>query len=126
MERSSLAGAASCRHEHAPRWVVNMNPSKVERNRTRRLTDLPNVGPVVARNLESIGVNTPSDLEGRDPFEMYELRCERKKVRSDPCLLDTFMSITDYISGNEPRLWWAYTEERKRRYGRALILGRKT
>lgn len=100
-----------------------MNPSKVQRSRTRRLTDLPNVGPVVARDLELIGVNTPSDLEGRDPFEMYELLCERKGIRSDPCLLDTFMSITDCISGTEPRPWWAYTEERKRRYGRALSLG---
>lgn len=102
-----------------------MNPSKVQRSRTRRLTDLPNVGPVVARDLESIGVNAPSELEGRDPFEMYELLCERKHVRQDPCLLDTLMSITDYVSGNAPRPWWAYTEERKRRYGRVLSLGRK-
>ena len=109
--------------DNGRRQLVSMNPSKVQRSRTRRLTDLPNVGPVVARNLELIGVNTPSDLEGRDPFEMYELLCERKKVRSDPCLLDTFMSITDYISGSEPRPWWAYTEERKRRYGRVLSLG---
>lgn len=102
-----------------------MNPTKVQRSTTRRLTDLPNVGPTVARALEAIGVNTPSDLEGCDPFEMYELFCERANVRQDPCLLDTFMSITDYVSGNDPRPWWAYTEERKRRYGRVLAPGRK-
>jgi len=102
-----------------------MNPTKVQRSTTNKLTDLPNVGPAVARALETIGVNAPSDLESRDPFQMYELFCERTNVREDPCLLDTFMSITDYVSGNEPRPWWAYTEERKRRYGRVLALGRK-
>lgn len=102
-----------------------MNPNKVQRSSTKRLTDLPNVGSAMARDLELIGVKTPSDLEERDPFEMYEQLCERTNARHDPCVLDTFMSITDYISGNEPRPWWAYTEERKRRYGRVLHMGRK-
>ena len=101
-----------------------MNPSKVQRSSTTRLTDLPNVGPAVARDLELIGVNTPSDLEGRDPFEMYELLCERTKARHDPCVLDTFMSITDYVAGNEPRPWWAYSAERKKRHGRVPGFGR--
>ena len=56
---------------------------------------------------------------------MYELFCDRANVRQDPCLPDTFMSITDYMSGNDPRPWWAYTEERKKRYGRVLASGRK-
>lgn len=101
-----------------------MNPSKVRRSDTKRLTDLPNVGSAMARDLQLIGVKIPADLEERDPFEMYELLCELTKARHDPCVLDTFMSITDYVAGNEPRPWWAYTEERKRRYGRILSVGR--
>ena len=102
-----------------------MNPSKVERSKTNKLTDLPNVGPAMARDLELVGIRAPKDLEDRDPSELYELLCERTKVRQDPCMSDTFMSITDYAGGSEPRPWWAYTDERKRRYGRILNGGRK-
>ena len=79
----------------------------------------------MARDLESIGIRVPADLEDRDRFELYELLCERTGARHDPCVLDTFMSITDYMAGNEPRPWWAYTSERKRRYGHILGVGRK-
>ena len=102
-----------------------MNPSKVQRAQTIKLTDLPNVGPAMARDLELIGIRAPKDLEDRDPFELFELLCEKTRVRQDPCVLDTFMSITDYISGNAPQPWWAYTSERKRRYGRILSVGGK-
>jgi hypothetical protein len=36
-----------------------MNPAKVERDRVRHLRDLPNVGPVMAKDLELIGINVP-------------------------------------------------------------------
>ena len=100
-----------------------MNPNKVERAATRKLTDLPNVGPAVARDLELIGIVVPKDLEGRDPFALFQLLCEKTGVRHDPCVLDTFMSITDFMGGNPPRPWGAYTGERKRRYGRARGVG---
>lgn len=103
---------------------ATMNPSKVQRGHTVDLTDLPNVGPAVARDLASIGVRLPADLAGRDPLEMYLSLCERTGTRQDPCVLDTFMSITDYVAGNEPRPWWAYTEERKQRYAHLLDAGR--
>lgn len=102
-----------------------MNPSKVQRSNTTKLTDLPNVGPAMARDLALIGVNTPADIDGRNPFELYAALCERTGTRQDPCVLDTFMSITDYMAGNEPRPWWAYTDERKKRYGHLLNGARK-
>lgn len=104
-------------------YPPGMNPSKAERSRTIKLTDLPNVGPVMERDLALIGIRAPKDLEGRDPFELFELLGEKTGVRQDPCVLDTFMSITDFIAGNAPQPWWAYTTERKKRYGR--ILGRR-
>jgi len=97
-----------------------MNPSKVKRSNTKRLTDLPNIGPAMAGHLESIGIKTLKDLEGRDPWELYDALWECTKARPDPCVLDTFMSLVDYLSGGAPRPWWAYTEERKKRYGRML------
>ncbi|MEZ5650761.1 MAG: helix-hairpin-helix domain-containing protein [Burkholderiaceae bacterium] len=97
-----------------------MNPSKVDRASTQKLTDLPNVGPAMARDLESIGIHAPADLEGRDAWVLYQTLCERSGARQDPCVLDTFMSVVDYANGGIPKPWWAYTEERKRRYGRRL------
>ena len=102
-----------------------MNPRKVQRANTIKLTDLPNVGPAMERDLILIDIRAPRDLENRDPYELFELLCEKTGVRHDPCVLDTFMSITDFIVGNAPQPWWAYTSERKRRYGPALRVGRE-
>lgn len=94
-----------------------MNPVKVDRDRVRHLTDLPNIGPAMARDLELIGINTPDQLVGKDPFKLYQALCLKSGVRQDPCVLDIFISITRFVGGDEPQPWWAYTEERKRRYG---------
>jgi hypothetical protein len=103
-----------------------MNPRSVQHARPRSLTDLPNVGPAMARHLESIGIRTPEQLVGRDPLELYRTLCARRGARLDPCVLDTFMSITDYMAGHTPRRWWKYTAERKRRYGKILAAARKS
>jgi hypothetical protein len=94
-----------------------VNPDKVERSRTRVLTDLPNIGPVMAGHLESIGIHAPQDLAGRDPFELYQRFCAKTHARQDPCALDVLISVVRFMDGAPPRPWWAYTEERKRRYG---------
>ena len=44
---------------------------------------------------------------------MYEMLCEKTGSRQDPCVLDVFMSVTRFMAGEEPRPWWAYTQERK-------------
>lgn len=93
-----------------------MNPSKVIREKVAHLTDLPNVGPAIAKDLRFVGIASPGDLRGKDPWELYETLCAKSGVRHDPCLLDVFISVTDFMNGGEPKVWWAYTEERKRRY----------
>lgn len=92
-----------------------MNPAKVERERVRELTDLPNVGKSVAEDLRTIGIREPKQLVGRSPVELYEALCEATGTRQDPCVLDVFTSITRFMDGEEPRPWWAFSEERKRR-----------
>jgi hypothetical protein len=57
-----------------------MNPGKVERSRTYKLTDLPDVGPAMARNLELVGIRAPTDIVGRDPLELYETPCRKVDV----------------------------------------------
>lgn len=91
-----------------------MNPSKVDRTRLRRLTDLPNIGKAGAADLRLLGIHEPSALVGRDPFELYEALCSLTGSRQDPCVIDVFMSITRFMAGEDPRPWWAFTEERKR------------
>jgi hypothetical protein len=91
-----------------------MNPSKVVRDKVVKLTDLPNVGKAGAADLHLIGVNEPADLIGQCPFEMYRRLCEVTAATHDPCVIDVFMSITSFMSGEEPRVWWHFTADRKR------------
>lgn len=98
-----------------------MNPAKVRRERMHQLTDLPNIGKAMARDLLRLGIRTPEELVGKDPLQLYQQLCRVTGARQDPCVLDTFISITRFMDGEAPQPWWAYTEERKRRYGQVLI-----
>lgn len=91
-----------------------MNPQKVDRARVRQLTDLPNVGKAVAGDLHLLGVESPAQLAGADPFALYERLCRITGQRHDPCVIDTFMSITDFMNGQPPRPWWEFTAARKK------------
>jgi len=93
-----------------------MNPAKVSRDRLKVLTDLPNVGPAVAADLRLLGIETPADLAGRDPYEMYASLCALSGMRHDPCMLDVLISVTRFMAGEAPRAWWVFTAERKLRY----------
>lgn len=93
-----------------------MNPAKVIRERVRKLTDLPNIGPAMVRDLNLLGIAEPGQLAGRDARELYDHLCRLTSMRHDPCVLDVFMSVTAFVAGDEARSWWDYTAERKRRY----------
>jgi hypothetical protein len=49
----------------------------------------------------------------KNPLELYNRLNTITGIRHDPCVLDVFMSITDYMSGSDAQPWWAYTEKRK-------------
>jgi hypothetical protein len=82
-----------------------------------RLEQLPNVGPAIAADLRRIGVRHPAELARRDAFELYQALQHATGRRQDPCVLDTFMAATDFMRGAPRRPWWAYTAERKARFG---------
>lgn len=90
-----------------------MHPDKVRRDRLQALTDLPNVGPAVAADLRLLGIERPDQLAGRDPWAMYVDLCHLTGQRHDPCVIDVFLSITDFIAGGAPKPWWHYTAQRK-------------
>lgn len=90
-----------------------MNPAKVVRERVKTLIDLPNIGRAMTKDLLLLGINEPAQLKGRDPYALYGELCIATGQRQDPCVLDTFISITRFMGGDEARPWWAYTAERK-------------
>ena len=79
-----------------------------------RLENIPNVGPAVAADLRRLGITSPGELAGRDPYAMYDDLCRITGQRHDPCLLDTFIAAVRYMEGGPKKPWWEFTAERKR------------
>ncbi|MBK9550331.1 MAG: helix-hairpin-helix domain-containing protein [Gemmatimonadetes bacterium] len=90
-----------------------MNPAKVVRSNVVTLTDLPNVGKATAGDLRLLGIKHPRDLQGRDPYDMFDQLCAITRSNQDPCVIDVFLSVTAFINGGEPKPWWSFTAERK-------------
>jgi len=88
-------------------------PAKVVRE-IARLEDIPNIGPSIAADLRQLGITTPADLPGRDPYSMYDDLCLITGQRHDPCLLDTFIAAVRFMERAPKKPWWKYTAERKR------------
>jgi len=78
------------------------------------LEDIPNVGPAIAANLRLIGVKSPEDLLGKDPYTMYDDLCGTTGVRHDPCVIDVFIAAVRFMGGEPSKPWREYTAERKR------------
>jgi len=93
-----------------------MHPGKVRRENLQALTDLPNIGPSLAADLRLLGIDTPQQLTGQDPLRLYRRLCDITRTRQDPCVLDTFLSATDFMAGNPPQAWWHYTAARKQQW----------
>ncbi len=82
-----------------------------------RFEQLPNVGPALAADLRLMGFEHPAELRGQDAFALYRRLCEVTGQRQDPCVLDTFMAITDFMRGAAAAPWWNYTAQRKATFG---------
>jgi hypothetical protein len=82
------------------------------------LEQLPNVGPSLAADLRAIGVAYPQELATCDALTLYQALCALTGRRQDPCVLDTFMAITDFMRGASAAPWWHYTARRKQLFGK--------
>jgi hypothetical protein len=78
------------------------------------LEDIPNIGPAIAADLRQLGIKSPGELAGRDPYAMYDDLGRITGQRHDPCLLDTFIAAVRFMAGESKKPWWKYTAERKR------------
>jgi hypothetical protein len=65
--------------------------------------------------LKRIGIDKPEKLKGKSAYTMYDDLCRVTGQRHDPCVIDVFLSITDFMNGEDPREWWKYTEQRKKK-----------
>lgn len=82
----------------------------------KQFEDIPNVGPAMARDFCALGLRSPNDLKKADPLVLYQKLSAIRSVRQDPCVLDTFMAVIDFMNGAPPRPWWHYTVIRKKKY----------
>jgi hypothetical protein len=62
------------------------------------------------------GLREPADLKKYDGYDLYVRLCKGSGERHDPCVLDTFLAVVDFMKGAEAKPWWMYTEERKEKY----------
>ncbi|MCG3188242.1 MAG: hypothetical protein LKCHEGNO_00169 [Burkholderiaceae bacterium] len=119
-DRTALAPDAT--HGVPPRPALHFAPRIRPRKALRAaecetFEQLPNVGPAMAGDLRALGLQHPRELAHRDAFVLYQALCAHTGKRQDPCVLDTFMAITDFMRGAAPAPWWAYTAQRKVLYG---------
>jgi|GEM_PF-301095 len=96
------------------KMIRALKRSAKERREVAHLEDIPNIGPAIANDLRRLGITSPGDLPGRDPYSMYDDLCRFTSQRHDPCVLDTFIAAVRYMEGASKKPWWKYTAERKR------------
>ena len=90
-----------------------MNPKKVKRSHLTKLIDLSNIGKAAEADLIRLGIQMAHDLLGRNAYQMYDGLCRITGQKHDPCVIDVFLSIVDFINGGEPQDWWKFTAQRK-------------
>lgn len=90
-----------------------MKLQEIVRSKVKTLTDLPNIGQEMEKDLKLIGIHDPSQIKGKSPYQMYKELCQKTGKKHDPCVIDVFLSITRFMEGEDPLPWWKYTKERK-------------
>lgn len=76
----------------------------------------------MAGDLHLLGLSHPQQLAACDAHALYRRLSELTGRRQDPCVLDTFLAIIDFMRGAPPRPWWAYTAQRKRDFPEVGVL----
>ena len=82
----------------------------------KKFSDIPNVGLAMVRDFKLLGISTPKQLTKKDPYKLYKQLEKATGTRHDPCVLDTFMAVVDFMNGAPAKPWFSYTEERKKQY----------
>ncbi|HXI03064.1 MAG TPA: helix-hairpin-helix domain-containing protein [Candidatus Saccharimonadales bacterium] len=83
------------------------------------LEGIPGIGPSLAADLRSLGIQTPSDLRRRNPETLYRRLCAATGGPVDRCVLYAFRCAVYFATetAHDARLlkWWNWTDERMAR-----------
>ena len=88
------------------------------RQTVTELTDLPNIGKAIANDLRLLNIQHPQDLIGKNAYHLHDDLCRVTGKKHDPCLIDVFLAVIDFMADGEAKPWWKYTVERKKHLNR--------
>ncbi|NOS85173.1 MAG: pathogenicity locus [Ignavibacteria bacterium] len=75
---------------------------------------IPGVGKSIAQDMLNIGINSISDLKGKDPEKLYYRSNKYAGVVQDRCLLYVFRCAVYYASSKEhdplKLKWWNWKD----------------
>lgn len=83
---------------------------------TTSLREIPGIGERMETHFRNIGVSCVEELVGRSPEELFELNCEFKGFRDDPCALYVFRLAVYYAENpvrDPAKLKWRYWKDKK-------------
>ena len=87
------------------------------RQTVSKLTDLPNIGKAMARDLRLINIQHPKDLIGKDGYQLYDELCKVTGKKHDPCVIDVFLSVIHFMEGGNlllrGRSTWRVSNDRE-------------
>lgn len=86
----------------------------MKRSDINQFRDIPNVGLAIEKDFFALGLDKPTELIGKDPYQLYRDLCRITQKRHDPCVLDVFISAVRYMEGGPLKKWWEFTKERKK------------
>ncbi len=81
----------------------------------KKFSDIPNVGPAMTRDFTLLGITKPAQLAKKDPYKLYKQLEKVIGLKQDPCVLDTYMAVVDFMNGAPAKPWFHYTKERKQK-----------
>lgn len=82
----------------------------------KKFQDIPNVGPAMEKDFKELGFKNPVDLISKNPLTLYKKMCKISGKRLDPCVLDTYIAVIDFMNGAPAKPWYFYTKNRKKEY----------
>ncbi len=97
--------------------IHSQSVKQSDREILRGLMTIPGVGKKIAHDLMDLGINSVSDLAGRDPQELFDALSQLTGTKVDRCMLYAFRCAVYYASTEEhdPALlkWCNWKDDRR-------------
>lgn len=80
----------------------------------KELKTIPGVGNSIAQDLYELGIHCVSQLQGRDPEDLYHQHCIMKGCKVDRCVLYVFRCAVYFSETPDPDpealKWWNWKD----------------